>query len=150
MRMEIIMKKQFLVLVFLAIVSTNSFSQSMGHITVEVKDVKKIAKSVLICFIFNSKEGFLNENEALHVLDANETSAGISCEFDVPANQEYAVSVLQDENGNRKLDKNAFGAPKEGWATTNNVSHAFKAPEFDESKVLVKEKNETFSVIMHY
>jgi uncharacterized protein (DUF2141 family) len=65
-------------------------------------------------------------------------------------NKEYAIAVLQDENANCVLDKNILGVPKEGWGTSNNVTHTFKSPEFDESKILLKEKLITIKLSMRY
>jgi uncharacterized protein (DUF2141 family) len=48
---------------------------------------------------------------------------------DLPPGQ-YAVSVLHDENGNQKMDKNFLGIPKEGWGVSNNVRPSMSAPKF--------------------
>jgi len=130
--------------------AANSYAQSLGQVRIDVVDTREKANSAFICFIFKTKEGFLEEQKALQIVDAKVASKDVTCEFNVPISQEYAISVLHDENGNRKLDKNAFGAPKEGWATTNNITHPFKAPEFEESKIFLKEPNSVYQVKMHY
>ncbi len=44
----------------------------------------------------------------------------------------YAVSVYVDENGNGRLDKNMFGAPKEPFGVSNNVVPKLSAPKLEE------------------
>jgi uncharacterized protein (DUF2141 family) len=44
----------------------------------------------------------------------------------------WAVSAHHDENGNDKLDKNAFGIPTEPYGFSNNPKRGFGPPKFDE------------------
>lgn len=44
----------------------------------------------------------------------------------------WAVSAHHDENGNDKLDKNAFGIPIESYGFSNNPKRGFGPPKFDE------------------
>jgi uncharacterized protein (DUF2141 family) len=43
----------------------------------------------------------------------------------------YAVTVYIDVNGNGRLDKNMFGAPKEPFGVSNNVVPKLSAPALD-------------------
>jgi uncharacterized protein (DUF2141 family) len=45
---------------------------------------------------------------------------------------------MHDENGNRKLDKNFFGVPTEGYGVSNNHTYAMSNPTWDESKFVVE------------
>jgi len=148
--LEQMMKKVIPFLFAITLFHSNAFSQTLGQIMVDIKGIKEKPKGVLICFIFNSREDFLKEPKSLQTLNAKIIPGGASCEFFVPMNKEYAVAILDDVNGNRILDKNAFGVPKEGWATSNNITHTFSAPNFDESKVLLKESPLTLTLEMHY
>jgi len=44
----------------------------------------------------------------------------------------YAIAVYQDENGNGKLDKNFFGIPKEPYGFSGNTT-SLGPPSFDEA-----------------
>lgn len=140
--------KKVLIALISVLANSYSYADDIGHIRAEIIGIKHKPNSVLICFIFNSKNGFLQESKALQVLDAKVSPTGSVCEFDVPIDKEYAIAALQDENGNRLLDKNTFGAPKESWATSNNVTHVFSSPSFEESKVFLKEKSSTITLLM--
>jgi uncharacterized protein (DUF2141 family) len=52
---------------------------------------------------------------------------------DLPAGA-YAVSVIHDENGNRKLDKSVIGMPTEGVGFSHNPRLLFGPPAFDKAR----------------
>lgn len=47
----------------------------------------------------------------------------------------YAVLVYHDKNDNGSLDTGFFGQPVEDWGSTNNITHPFRGPGFDESAI---------------
>lgn len=49
----------------------------------------------------------------------------------------YGVVVLHDENSNKKLDRNFFGVPKEGFGFANNPRVLLSAPSIDKAWVNV-------------
>ncbi len=49
----------------------------------------------------------------------------------------YALSVLQDLNGNRTLDTNFIGIPKEPSGSSNDAPARFSAPKFKDALVTV-------------
>ncbi len=56
--------------------------------------------------------------------------------FHVPPGR-YALAVLHDENGNKKLDRNFLGVPKEGFGFANNPHVGLSAPKWDQAVVNV-------------
>jgi len=62
----------------------------------------------------------------------------------------YAVSVLHDENGNGKMDKNFVGIPKEGYGASNNPKKKMRAPAFDEAKFSLNSAEQTIEVTLIY
>jgi uncharacterized protein (DUF2141 family) len=61
-----------------------------------------------------------------------------------------AVTVLHDENVNRKMDKNFIGIPKEGYGTSNNPRKASHNPRWDEAKFPVTRPQETIQIRLIY
>jgi uncharacterized protein (DUF2141 family) len=61
-----------------------------------------------------------------------------------------AVTVLHDENMNRKMDKNFIGIPKEGYGTSNNPRKASHNPSWDEAKFQVNRPQETIQIRLIY
>ncbi len=50
---------------------------------------------------------------------------------------EYAFTLFVDFNGNKKLDKNFLGIPKEQYGFSNNVMGRMSAPTFDQAKFAI-------------
>jgi uncharacterized protein (DUF2141 family) len=63
----------------------------------------------------------------------------------------YAVAIVDDQNGDRKLNKDFFGIPKEGFGISNNptVSVQTGSPEFRDAKFLLN-KNTTINITVKY
>ncbi len=64
---------------------------------------------------------------------------------------EYAVSVVHDTNGNRKVDRGFFGFPKEGVGFSNDQKVVMSAPRYDKSKSpLVAGENKSIVIKLDY
>ena len=50
---------------------------------------------------------------------------------------EYAIAFFIDANGNKKLDKNFLGIPKEQFGFSNNAMGTLSAPSFEQAKFRV-------------
>ena len=50
---------------------------------------------------------------------------------------EYAIAFFIDANGNKKLDKNFLGIPKEQYGFSNNAMGTLSAPTFKQAKFMV-------------
>ncbi len=63
----------------------------------------------------------------------------------------YAVAVVDDQNGNKKLDTDFFGIPKEGFGISNNptVSITTGTPKFSKSSFSMT-KSTTVNIFMKY
>ncbi|MBD0266233.1 MAG: DUF2141 domain-containing protein [Tolypothrix sp. Co-bin9] len=63
----------------------------------------------------------------------------------------YAVAVVDDQNGDRKLNKDFFGIPKEGFGISNNptVSITTGSPKFSKASFSLL-KNTTVNIDMKY
>jgi uncharacterized protein (DUF2141 family) len=107
--------------------------------------------SKLVCALFVGEKGFPMESaQATQRVDAIGEGATRACVFSLTGAPVVAVSVAHDENGNGVVDRNFLGIPKEGWASSNNVKPALRAPSFDESKVAVSSAKSGLGVDLHY
>ena len=50
---------------------------------------------------------------------------------------EYAIAFFIDANGNKKLDKNFLGIPKEQFGFSNNALGTLSAPSFEQAQFKV-------------
>ncbi|MFZ9943328.1 MAG: DUF2141 domain-containing protein, partial [Bacteroidia bacterium] len=62
----------------------------------------------------------------------------------------YAVAIIHDANGNRKLDTNFMGIPKEGYGVSNNIVNMFGPPGFEESSFVLKSGVFTTEIKVQY
>ena len=62
---------------------------------------------------------------------------------------DYAISLIHDENGNGKLDKNLLGIPKEGVGFSQNPTLVFSAPTYAATRFDVA-ANTTETIRMKY
>jgi|tagenome__1003787_1003787.scaffolds.fasta_scaffold20744478_2 uncharacterized protein (DUF2141 family) len=95
------------------------------------------AKGRADVLLFNSPRGFPDdEPSAFGVDEVQIDPAGLTAQVvfrDVPQGA-YAVTVLHDENKNRKLDTNFIGIPREGYGISMNPPRRYRNPRFDEAK----------------
>jgi uncharacterized protein (DUF2141 family) len=63
----------------------------------------------------------------------------------------YAVAIVDDQNGDRQLNKDFFGIPTEGFGISNNptVSIQTGTPNFAKAKFLL-DKNTTINITVKY
>lgn len=63
----------------------------------------------------------------------------------------YAVAIVDDQNGDRKLNKDFFGIPTEGFGMSNNptVSVQTGTPNFQDASFLLL-KNTTVNIVLKY
>jgi uncharacterized protein (DUF2141 family) len=91
------------------------------------------------CRLYRSAAGFPEET-AEDSIEKRTPIAGesVTLSFESVTAGTYAVSCLHDENNNRKLDKNFFGVPTEGYGVSNNKTYAMSAPKWAESTFTVE------------
>lgn len=127
-------------LVALLLSPVNAFTNhsSKSTIKVVVKGIKP-AKGNVGILIFSDKNGFPgDERKAMTQSIIPVVSGQVEQAFEGLPPGKYAVSIIHDVNGNRKLDTNFMGIPTEGYGVSNNVVNRFGPPGFEESSVVVK------------
>jgi len=50
---------------------------------------------------------------------------------------EYAILLYHDENANGRLDYDRMGRPREGYGVSGAARRTWRAPRFDEAKILI-------------
>lgn len=60
----------------------------------------------------------------------------------------YAVTVYQDVNGNKKLDKNFLGIPQEPAGASNNPKTRMGPPSFDDCAFQFGTTDQTISIVL--
>lgn len=87
------------------------------------------------CALFTAARGWpssVSDARATAVVRAHNGRA--TCRFEGVAPGRYAVAVFHDEDDDTRLDKNAFGVPREGWGVSGGArGGAFSGPSFDDA-----------------
>jgi uncharacterized protein (DUF2141 family) len=131
------MKIKFFLLMWLIASTLNA----QNKLTVVVDGIEQIKGHLMIAVY--DKEG--KQIDAKMEKIENET---VTLQFDNIASGEYAVSVFQDENDNRKLDTGLFGIPKEKYGFSNNVRGKTGPPSFEERLFKVEEDAEIYITLI--
>ncbi|MEH2069107.1 MAG: DUF2141 domain-containing protein [Nostoc sp.] len=106
-----------------------------------------------ICFrVFGGEKGFpMNNTSEVQSGCAKITGTSVKKEFSGIKPGTYAVAVVDDQNGDRKLNKDFFGIPTEGFGISKNptVSIQTGTPKFRDASFVVN-KNTTINIKMKY
>ena len=130
--------------------SLTAQTKDTGTLTVRVTGARN-TKGKIGVTLFQDAQGFPDDtSKAVRQqsveIDSNTRSAQVTFK-DVPQGT-FAVSVLHDENGNGKMDKNFVGMPKEGYGASNNPKKKKRAPTFDEAKFSLNSSEQAIEITL--
>ena len=141
---------------FIATLLTISFTEvaqaeSTTSLTVVVNGIRN--QTGEICMrVYNSEKGF-PDNAKSEVKSGCTKITGNSIKqvFSGLKPGNYAVAVVDDQNGDRKLNKDFFGIPEEGFGISRNpiVSISTGTPKFRNASFKV-DKNTTINIFLKY
>ncbi|MCG5052880.1 MAG: DUF2141 domain-containing protein [Myxococcales bacterium] len=132
-----------------AAASAASSPPPSGRLVAEVEAFDPM-RGELGCSLFRSAKGFPGDIRHAVVQRHAVVSRKGQCVFEGLAPGTYALSLIHDVNGNRKFDTNFLCMPKEPWGTSNNVTHKFSAPSFEESAFTISAgETKRIAVVLH-
>lgn len=119
-----------------------------GELSVDVSNLRSHKGFVRVCLTADP------QNFPACIDDAQAVTRSIPAgspkiRFDGLAHGDYAVAVIHDENGNRKLDTFA-GIPREGFGFSRNPPVTFGPPRFSAARFTLTGDAETQQVRMRY
>ncbi|WP_338839253.1 DUF2141 domain-containing protein [Flavobacterium ginsenosidimutans] len=99
----------------------------------------KSAKGKIILNVFKDDAQYNDEKPfKTFSFDKKAISNGeLTISVDLPQGT-YGITLVDDENGNGKIDKNLIGMPKEGFGFSNFYMEKLKKPAFNDFKVDLK------------
>ncbi|MCR8560891.1 DUF2141 domain-containing protein [Mucilaginibacter sp. BJC16-A38] len=99
------------------------------------------AKGTIILNVFKDNETYNKQQPCkTFTFDKKSLDSGtliVKCNLEPGT---YGFTIVDDENGNGKIDKNLIGMPKEGFGFSNFFLEKMKRPVFDDFKVDLKLK----------
>jgi uncharacterized protein (DUF2141 family) len=131
--------------------ANTAHAQTNASLTVVVNGIRH--KNGEICFrIYNSEKGFpMSSSSEVQSGCTKITGSSVKKVFSGLKPGNYAVAVVDDQNGDRKLNKDFFGIPKEGFGISRNpiVSIQTGTPRFQQASFKIT-KNTTINIKMKY
>jgi uncharacterized protein (DUF2141 family) len=132
--------------------SLTAQTKDTGIITVRVTGARNTKGKIWVT-LFQDAQGFPDDPSKSirqQSVEIDPSSMSVQVNFkDVPQGT-FAVSVLHDENGNGKMDKNFVGMPKEGYGASNNPKKKRRPPTFDEAKFSLNASEQTIEIGLIY
>lgn len=90
------------------------------------------------CALFTNEVGFpMNPEPSRQQWLTPDAEGRATCTFANLPEGTYAVSALNDTNGNRSADTDLFGRPEEAWGVTRGARFRFRPPRFEEASITV-------------
>jgi len=127
-------------LLLFAITVTGANKPEAVRLTISVDGLRN-SRGVVGVLLFTSDHGWPEHVDAAVRAKAVPAQSGVTnVTFEGLQPGQYAAVVLHDENKNKKLDKNLFGVPREGWGMSNNPQAHAAAPEFDRARFVLRRK----------
>jgi len=106
------------------------FSQT-GTIVVKVSGIEN-NKGVIQIGLYNSETSFPDYDKNFKGVSSKADKSGVSYTFTNIPTGTYAVAVWHDENEDKTMNKNLFGAPTENYGFSRNIYGSFGPPKFEE------------------
>ena len=113
---------------------------------VTVQKIKKAEGQIVIC-LSDSPDQFLKDCLKSKIVEIKE-NGDMQLLFHQLAKGKYAISMFQDLNKNKILDKNFLGIPKEPYAFSNNPKLLFGPPDFSKCAFSVSSSNKEIHINM--
>ena len=117
-------------------ININNIRNNKGHIRLSV---------------FTSEESFENRKPIMkksyrkHNIQNNKLKATVHLKSGI-----YGISILDDEDDDKKMKYNFLGMPTEGFGFAAYYHSSMKKPKFDDFKFLIEDKPLNFSSKMRY
>ncbi len=113
-------------------------AQPSAVVTISIEGVSSASGKIMMA-LFKQADGFpFTHQKAYKLKQINATPGTHTVRFTDLEPGTYAFAVYHDENGDSKLNTNAFGVPKEGYGFSNNVRPKFSAPDFEDAAFTLK------------
>jgi uncharacterized protein (DUF2141 family) len=133
------MKTKLVLLMWLAASALNA----QNKLTLVIDGIDEVKGHLMIAVLDNEKKPVTGKIVKVEA----ETATVV---FDSIPSGEYAVSIYQDENDNKKLDTGAFGIPTEKFGNSNNVRAKMGPPDFKEQLFRIEEDTEIAITLMQF
>lgn len=118
-------------LFFFFLIGLPLLAASQNTLTVSVEGVAS-SKGYIVVGVYSDEDSFLKDDRAFTGVFAQAEKGTTRIELSDLPNDKYAVCVFHDENGNKEMDTNFIGIPKEPLGFSIGRLKTFGPPDFEE------------------
>ena len=139
-------------IIFLLIPLAQAEDIDYTNLTVRVEGISKAVGTIGVS-LFNSPKGYPTRIEHAYESQWIELEVGqksIDGGFEGIPFGKYAVSVVHDENGNKRLDMGPMGFPTEGVGFSNGQKIVMSVPKFSNSTISLTEMSQNIVIKLDY
>lgn len=108
------------------------FSSVSAQLEVKVTGVETFSGTIYIG-IYSSEATYMVEEKAIELVMVPVESMDVSYLFEGLQAGNYAITLFQDLNSNKVIDKNFFGVPNEPYGFSNNARGIISTPTYEET-----------------
>ena len=125
-------------------------AKGQGKLIVKMHGFRS-AKGTMRISLFRSAHGYPGEHRhAFRKGSARIAGKQARFVFDDLPHATYAISVLHDENNNKKMDTSWIGIPKEGGGASNDARARFGPPKYEDAKFRFAAPQRTMKISIRY
>ena len=123
-----------MIFVFTLLLASASWAEIEATLTIELSGLDDSQGSIFISVYDNEDDWLSEDTTALFEISISEALVNelVITNVDLPVG-EYAVSIFYDVNGNKDLDTNFIGIPREPIALSNNAKAKFGPPKYKDA-----------------
>ena len=137
------MRNLFTVLIILSL-STNGYAQEKEKVSLTIEfEITKHNKGNILLALYNSEDTYMKTSYKSFKKEVKNNKV-VFVLRDLKKG-DYSFSYFHDVNGNKKLDKNFIGIPKEPYGFSNDKKGRFGPPSFEDSSIQI-DKDTTINI----
>lgn len=109
------------------------------------------AKGTVTLMLYGDRdEDFLKKGARLDRIRVPAARGRVEACLPVPRPGSYALSLYHDEDDNKKLTKNWFGLPTEGYGFSRDAAVTYRLPELDEAVITALPGDTFLTITLRY
>lgn len=125
-----------------------TFSSFATNVTITFTHLRKPTGNIIIG-VYDSPKFFPKDEGQVMKIAIPVKSKSVTTTLDL-APGEYAFAICHDEDGNGTCNQNMLGIPREGFGFSRNYRPKFRAPRFDDIKIVVGDKDMNLKIKLIY
>lgn len=148
--MEFGMKRSVLPAILIVVMCSFAWAADTGNISVKMDGFPSGFGRVYVA-LYDSADMFpKKKSKAVKIMGTGIKNGMANVTFKGIPYGEYAFVVLHDVNGNRRMDYDEDGRPKEAFGFSNNALGSAGAPSFSQAKFKLDKPNMSQSIEMRH